>query len=99
MRDDFGDLTRLDAAIERTRHVVRHVDRLIAGDEDRERNDAAIAWRKARSFPYVAEKTTLRVLLEGRRDHPDIVKRQHWLRSCNGLCLLRSEEHTSELQS
>src|SRR2546430_4790605 len=54
MRDDLRDLARLDTVVEREIHVVRHLGRLVARDEGRERHDAAVAWRKTGPPPYLA---------------------------------------------
>ena len=75
MRDYLGDLTRFDAVIERQVEVARHLDRLVARDEDGERHDAAVPRRKTRALPQVAQKSVLRVLLKGWGDRPDLVKR------------------------
>ena len=75
MRDDLGDLARLDPVVERESQVVRHLDRLVARDERRERHDAAVTWRKPRPLPYLAQQTVFPVLIERRRDHADIVDR------------------------
>ena len=68
--------------------VVRHVDRLVAQDERRERDDAAVTWHQAGPLPYLAQQTVLRVLLERRRDHADLVDRAFVasLRSCLVAC-------------
>ena len=73
MRDDLGDLARLDAVIEREVQMVRHLDRLVAGDQRRERDDAAVPRRETGAFPYVPELAVLRVLLEGRGDRAYVV--------------------------
>ena len=75
MRDDLGNLPRFDVVIERQLEMVRHLDRLVARNQRGERNDAAVARRETRAFPYVAEKTVLCVLFKGRGDHPRILKR------------------------
>ena len=56
MGDDLGDLARLDAVVEREVRWSRHLDRLVARDERRERDDAAVPRREARAFPDVAEQ-------------------------------------------
>src|SRR6266851_2916166 len=96
MRDDFGNLARRDAVIECKIDVVRHLDRLIACDQGGERHDAAVAWHESRPLPYLAEKTALRVLLEGRSYRPDTVRRQHWLQSLLGLRLLARGRRCSD---
>ena len=56
MGDDLGDLARLDAVVEREVQMARHLDRLVAGDQRRERDDAAVPRREPRAFPEVAEQ-------------------------------------------
>jgi hypothetical protein len=51
MRDDLGNLARLNAVIERQVQVEGHLDRLVARDQRGERNDAAVSGHKARAFP------------------------------------------------
>ena len=89
MRDDLGNLAGLHAVIEREVEIGRHLDGLAARDQGGERNDASVSCRQARAFPDIAEKTVLCVLLECRRDHPHILKRQLRLRAWRGFYLVR----------
>ena len=77
--NDLRNLARLDAVIERKIKMKRHLDRLIAGDQGRQRDDAAVARRKAGAFPYVAEETVLCVGLQRRSDLAHILIRWHRL--------------------
>src|SRR5438552_3093688 len=86
MRNDLGNLARLDAVIERMVQVTRHLDRLVARNKDRKRDDAAVARRKTRTLPQVSQNTVLRVLVERGRDHSDIVTHKHGMRSWLRLC-------------
>src|SRR4051794_25558863 len=68
----------------------RHLDRLVARDESRQRDDAAVAWGQTWALPDLAEEILLRVLFKCRRHRPDIVERQRlsacrWPRSALGL--------------
>ena len=98
MRDDLRDLGRLDAIVERTLELARHIDGLVARDHRRQRDDAAVARRQTGTPPQVGERP-LRVLLERRRDLSDIVERigvQHVL----GLLRLnRKRNHQAERQN
>jgi hypothetical protein len=77
VRDDFGNLACFDAIVERPVEIRRQLRRLIARDQDRHGNEAAIARRWPGAFPEIAKKDALRVPLERRRDHPNIIKRAH----------------------
>src|SRR5438093_7124151 len=85
MRDYLAYLARLDTVIEPEIEVVRHLDRLIARDQRGKRDNAAVPRRETRSLPYVATKGCFVVLLKGRGDPPDIVRRQHMIRSWLGV--------------
>src|SRR6266566_1767887 len=87
MCDHLGDLAWLDTVIERQIQVIRHLDRLVSGDEYGQRDDAAVARRETRTFPYLSEKTVMRIPLEGWRDHSDVFGREHWLTSWISLGL------------
>ena len=78
-----------DAVIERQIEIVGHLDGLVARDQRGERDDAAVAWRETRALPHLAEKTVLRVFIQRRGDHPDIVTRQRRLRAWRGLRRVR----------
>ena len=56
MRDDLGDFAWLDTVIERQVQMRRHLDRLVARDQDGEGDDAPVAWGEARPFPHITEK-------------------------------------------
>src|SRR5438093_4002162 len=94
VRDDLGDLARLDAVVERQVEVVPHLDRLVACDQGGKRDDAAVSWCETRALPNIAEKTALRVLLQGRRHRSHIVKSGHWRRSWSdpGLSRCRTDQ-------
>jgi hypothetical protein len=79
MRDDLGKLAWFDAVVEREVEVVGHFSRLITRDEGSHGNDATVSWRERRAFPQIA-KRALRVLLERRHHHPNVVNRTHRLR-------------------
>ncbi len=51
MRNDLGKLARFDAVVECEVEIVGHLDRLIARDQCRERNDAAVSCVEPESFP------------------------------------------------
>ena len=51
MRDDLGNLARFNPAMECEVEVVGHLDRLVARDQGRDGNNAAVSWRERRSFP------------------------------------------------
>jgi hypothetical protein len=91
MRDDLGDFAWLHAIVEREVEVVRHLDRLMTRDQGRHGNDAAVSWREIRALPQITEKKALRVSFKRRRDHPNILKCQHWrqrIRSGRARCLV-----------
>jgi len=52
--------------------VIGQRDRLIAPDQRSERDDAAIARRKAGTLPHVAEQAILRIFVESRRNHLNV---------------------------
>ena len=56
MGDDLRNLRRLHAVVERKLQVIRQRDRLIAPDQRGERDDAAIAQRKAGALPHLTEQ-------------------------------------------
>src|SRR5882757_8891437 len=87
MRDHLGDLAWLDTVIERRVQVIRHLDCLVSGDEYGQRDDAAVARRETRTFPYLSEKAVMCVPLEGWCDHSDVFGREHWLTSWTSLRL------------
>src|SRR5687767_2840466 len=64
MSDELGNLGGLDAAVQRDVQVIRHFGRVVARDQRRERHDAAVARRKAGTFPNLAEQAFLGVLLQ-----------------------------------
>ena len=74
MRNYPRDLGRLDAIVECTLELARHIRGLVARDHRRHRDDAAVAQRQAGTPPQVGERP-LRVLLERRRDLSDIIER------------------------
>jgi hypothetical protein len=59
--------------VQRELQVIRQRDRLIAPDQRGERDDAAIAPRKAGPRPHLAEQAILRVFVEGRRNHINVL--------------------------
>jgi hypothetical protein len=61
------------AMVERKLKVIRQRDRLIAPDQRGECDDAAIAPRKAGTLPHVTEQAILRVFVESRRNHLNIL--------------------------
>src|SRR5947207_1469027 len=63
MRDDLGDLARLHTVIERKLELMRQLDRLVARDQRRQGDDAAVARRQSGAPPQVGERA-LRVFLE-----------------------------------
>ena len=67
-----GDLGRLDAVVERTIELARHIDGLVARDQRRQGDDAAVARRQAGTSPQVGDRP-LRVFLEGRCDLADVI--------------------------
>ena len=77
MRDDLGDLGRLHAVVEGQSEMEGHLDRLVARDQHRERDDAAVARAQAGTLPDIAEQAFLRVFVESRSDGTDIRRRQH----------------------
>ena len=79
MGDDLRDLAGLDAVVQGQIEVIRHVNRLIARDQSRKRNDAPVPRRESRPFPDVAEECRSRVLLERRGHPPNIVREEHGL--------------------
>ena len=85
MGDDLGDLARLEAVVEREVQMARHLDRLVAGDERRERDDAAVPRREPRAFPEVPDRAA-RVLRERRGDRLHLLERR---RARRGLRLVR----------
>src|SRR5438105_1854582 len=56
MRDDLRNLARLDAVLERAIEIVGQGQGEIAGYESRDRDEASIARRQTRTFPYLAVK-------------------------------------------
>ena len=74
MRDDPGDLGRLDAIVERPLELACHIRGLVAGDHRRQRDDAAVAGAEPGTPPQVG-KRSLRVLLERRCNLSNIVER------------------------
>jgi hypothetical protein len=73
MRDDLRKLRRLHAVVERKLQVIPQRDRLIAPDQRRDRDDAAIAREKAGALPHLAEQAILRILVERRRNHLNVL--------------------------
>ena len=73
MGDDLRNLRRLHAVVERKLQVIRQRDRLIAPDQRGERDDAAIARRKAGTLPHLTEQAILRVFVESRRNHLNVL--------------------------
>ena len=73
MRDDLRDFARFDTVVEREVEMRRHLDRLVACDQRCEGDDAPVAWGEARPLPHITEKCALRVPLECRRYHSNIV--------------------------
>src|SRR5262249_19213272 len=74
VRDDLGYLRRLHAAVESEAEVVRQLHCLMAGDESRDRHDAAVARREAWPFPEIVLENLLRVALERGRDGADVFR-------------------------
>jgi len=74
MRDDLREFARLDAVIEGLVEIVGKRRCLVARDQGSDRDDAAVARREAGTLPYLAVKALLGVLLEGRRNPPDVVR-------------------------
>ena len=64
MRDEFRDLARGDTVVECEVQMIGKLDRLVPSDECRERDHAAVARCKTRTFPEVAEQTPLSVVFE-----------------------------------
>src|SRR5260370_7738125 len=64
MRDELGDLRGYHAARERESEVMRKLDRLIAGHQRGQGDDASIPGREARALPYVAKQALIRVFAE-----------------------------------
>ena len=73
MRDDLRNLRRLHAVVERKLQVIRQRDRLIAPDQRGERDDAAVARRKAGTLPHLAEQAILRIFVERGRNHLNVL--------------------------
>jgi hypothetical protein len=61
------------ALVEREVEVVRHCARLIACDQSRDGDEAAIARRQTRTLPQIADDRDLPVFLERRREVPEVV--------------------------
>ena len=68
MRYDLGDLFGRDAAVERAVEIEAQPDRLSAGDEGRERYNAAIARGQIRPFPDVAMHSVSCIYFKSRRN-------------------------------
>jgi hypothetical protein len=56
MRDDLGNLSRLDAVIEGQVQIERHLHCLVARDQGGDRDNTAISGRQARTFPHLSEQ-------------------------------------------
>jgi hypothetical protein len=78
MGDDLRYFAGLDTVVERKVEIIRHLDRLVAGDQGRERDDATVARREAGALPYVAKKPILGVGRQRRRDLAHILIGRHW---------------------
>ena len=65
--NDLGNLFCLNPVVEGEAEVERKIDSLIAGDQHRQCDHAAIAWRKLRPSPQISEDCSLNVAIEGRR--------------------------------
>lgn len=64
MRDDLGNLARLDATVDRQVEIVRQLDDLIASDQGSEGDDAAIPGRQIGALPKITEEVLLRIPIE-----------------------------------
>jgi hypothetical protein len=73
MRDDFGQLARLDAIVERAAEIVVHRQAEIARDQRRDRDDAAVAWAETGTIPDLPIEALLRVFLERRRNSAHVL--------------------------
>ena len=73
MGDDLRNLRRLDAVVERKLQVLRQRNRLIAPDQRRDRDHAAIAQGQAGALPHLSEQAILRIFVEGGRDHLNVL--------------------------
>ena len=73
MGDDLRNLRRLHAMVEGKLQMLRQRDHLVAPDQRGERDDAAIARRKAGTLPHVAEQAILRIFVESRRNHLNVL--------------------------
>ena len=65
MRDDFRNLSRLEATVEREIELERQLCALIARNQYREGDYAAIPSGKLRTFPQVAQHHIVRIALKG----------------------------------
>ena len=74
MGDDLRDLARLDAVLERAVEIIGHGQGEIAGNESGDRDQASIAPRQTRAFPYLAVKAILRIFLKSGCNRPDVVR-------------------------
>jgi hypothetical protein len=82
MRDDLGDLARLDAVVERQLQLLRHLDGLVARDQRRQSDDAAVAVGEPAAAPQLGERP-LGVFFEGRRDVADIIEAFNMALACS----------------
>ncbi len=83
MSDEFGDLARRDAAVERQGDVGGQLGRLVARDQRRERDEAAVPRRKIRATPQPPQQSLLPVPLKGRGHGPHLAARQRgWGSAC-----------------
>ena len=84
MRDDLRDFGGLYAFIERKVEIMRHLGGLIARNQRRERDDAAVAEVEAGALPQVAKQDVLPVLFERGRDRAHVVARSCRVRLRHG---------------
>src|SRR5262249_46849789 len=73
MGDDLRDLRGLDPMLERKFEVICKSNRLVSSDHCGKRDDAAVAGRQAGPLPHLTEQSILRVFVEGRRDHLNLL--------------------------
>ena len=72
MRDDLDDLRRLEPVVEATPDMSDHLRRMTAGDQRRQRDDAAIPQREFGTFPVIFEQHVVGVPAKRRIEGVDV---------------------------
>jgi hypothetical protein len=65
VRDDLGNLARLDAVIERELDLLREARGVLARDQRGDRDQAAVARREVGALPQVAGEALAGIAVEG----------------------------------